>query len=286
MTPESANHSLLRKQIGSSRTKMLSLMIVAILGWICICPPAGGATSVDATVVRVGAYENRPKIYTNAQGVIVGIFPDILDTIAFKEGWRLEYVFGTWRQCLQRLEHNEIDVMVDVAFSLERQEKYIFSEETVFVNWGTVYTRQDVAINFLPDLGGKTVAVMKGSIHTDGADGIKQLASKFDFGLKYIEVDNYDDVLRMIHSGAADAGVVNRLYGALAEKRYNVKKTSLVFNPVQLKFAYPKNATPKHRYPRPYRRAFKGSQKRYGFDSLRDHRRLFGRPRVSATIQG
>ena len=48
---------------------------------------------------------------------MVGIFPDILDTIAYEEGWRLEYVFGTWSQCLERLEKNQIDIMVDVAFS-------------------------------------------------------------------------------------------------------------------------------------------------------------------------
>ena len=53
--------------------------------------------------IRVGAYENNPKIFSDASGRIVGLFPDILNHIAEKEGWQLEYVHGTWTQCLKRL---------------------------------------------------------------------------------------------------------------------------------------------------------------------------------------
>jgi ABC-type amino acid transport substrate-binding protein/signal transduction histidine kinase/CheY-like chemotaxis protein len=191
----------------------------------------------EPLTVRVGAYENRPKIYTNAQGAVVGIFPDILDSVAYEEGWRLQYVFGTWSQCLNRLENNEIDIMVDVAFSEERNRRYDFSDESVFLNWGTVYTRHGFTIESLLDLRGKTVAVMRGSIHTDGRDGIKNLSSKFDLDLTFIEGDSYDDVFSLLDSAAADAGVVNRLYGALNEKKYTIQKSPLLLNPVQLKFA-------------------------------------------------
>ena len=191
----------------------------------------------EPLTVRVGAYENRPKIYTNTQGAVVGIFPDILDTIAYEKGWRLRYVFGTWSQCLNRLENNEIDIMVDVAFSKERNKRYDFSDETIFLNWGTVYTRYGFTVESMLDLRGKTVAVMQGSIHTEGKDGIKSLAAKFNLGLTFIEVDNYDDVFGLLDSAAVDAGVVNRLYGALNKKNYRLQKTPLLFNPVQLKFA-------------------------------------------------
>ena len=159
-----------------------------LLGFLFIGLSFGDGWCDEPLTVRVGAYENRPKIYTNTQGAVVGIFPDILDTIAYEEGWRLEYVFGTWSRCLERLEKNEIDIMVDVAFSEERERRYDFSSETVFLNWGTVYTRSGFGIESLMDLHGKTVAVMRGSIHTDGRDGIKGLASKFDLDLTYIEV--------------------------------------------------------------------------------------------------
>jgi ABC-type amino acid transport substrate-binding protein/signal transduction histidine kinase/CheY-like chemotaxis protein len=197
----------------------------------------GHALGQEPITVRVGAYENRPKIYTNTRGAVVGIFPDILDTIAYEKGWRLQYVFGTWVQCLNRLEKNKIDIMVDVAFSEERNKRYDFSDEAIFLNWGTVYTKYGFTVESLLDLRGKTVAVMQGSIHTEGKDGIKSLAEKFNLGLTFIEVDSYDSVFGLLDSAAADAGVVNRLYGALHEKSYKLQKTALLFNPVQLKFA-------------------------------------------------
>jgi ABC-type amino acid transport substrate-binding protein/signal transduction histidine kinase len=196
----------------------------------------------QAPVVRVGAYENPPKIYTNSRGAVVGIFADVLETIAKEEGWHLQYVFGTWSQCLDRLAQNEIDIMVDVAFSEARHKIYDFTDESVFLNWGTVYTRYGLTIESLLDLRGKTIAVMRGSIHTDGSDGIKSLAAKFDLGLTYIEVDSYGDVFDLLDSAAADAGVVNRLYGSLNENRFNIQRTVLLFNPVQLKFAATKGS--------------------------------------------
>ncbi|MGD9369769.1 MAG: transporter substrate-binding domain-containing protein, partial [Desulfobacteraceae bacterium] len=215
------------------RSGLRSLWVVLLVIGLSVCHGRCG----EPLTVRVGAYENPPKIYTNPQGVVVGIFADILDTIAYEEGWRLEYVFGTWSQCLDRLEKNAIDLMVDVAFSEERNKRYEFSDETVFLNWGTVYTRSGFTIQSLMDLNGKTVAVMRKSIHTEGSDGIKSLALKFDLDLTYIEVDSYDGVFGLLDSAAADAGVVNRLYGALNEKNHHILKTALLFNPVQLKFA-------------------------------------------------
>jgi ABC-type amino acid transport substrate-binding protein/signal transduction histidine kinase/CheY-like chemotaxis protein len=216
------------------------ILILTVL--LSVCLPDSGSLGAEPLTVRVGGYENRPKIYTNTRGAVVGIFPDILDTVAYEEGWRLQYIFGTWSQCLERLEKNEIDIMVDVAYSEERNKRFDFSNETVFLNWGTVYTKSGFVINSLPDLRGKTVAVMQGSIHTVGKDGIKSLAHKFDLDLTYLEVDSYNEVFGLLDSGTADAGVVNRLYGALNEKKFSVLKTPLLFNPVQLKFAVPKGS--------------------------------------------
>ncbi len=213
---------------------MFSLTLTVLL---LVCSFFSTAGCAEPLTIRIGAYENYPKIYTNSQGSVVGIFPDILDTIAYEKGWRLEYVFGTWSQCLERLAKREIDIMVDVAFSEERSQRYDFSNESVFLNWATVYTRKDFTIESLLDLRGKTIAVMRGSIHTEGSDGIKSLVSKFDLHPTYIEVDNYDEVFRLLDSSKADAGVVNRLYGALNEAKYHLLKTTLLFNPVQLKFA-------------------------------------------------
>ena len=188
--------------------------------------------------VKVGVYENPPKVYTNARGEVAGIFPDILEVIAGEEGWRLEYVHGTWDELLTRLADGEIDIMVDIAFSKKRAAAMSFSTENVFLNWGTIYTREGLVVESLPELKGKTIATVTGDIHTVGENGIIRLGEKFDLGLQFVFVDSYADVLELVDAGRVDAGVVNRLFGIVSEDLYSVNKSSVVFNSVRLKYAF------------------------------------------------
>ena len=159
----------------------LFLMICLLTALSAICGLAtAGQTPSKQLDIRVGAYENYPKVYSDQDGNIVGFFPEILHHIASVEGWNIEYVPGNWSQSLARLGKNEIDLMVDVALSEERSKQYDFTSETVLINWGILYTRKNFRIESLFDLRGKTIAVMKDSIHTVGKEGIKNLLKKFN----------------------------------------------------------------------------------------------------------
>jgi len=192
----------------------------------------------EAQVVRVGFYENAPKLYTSDLGEIVGFFPQIIEYIAEQEGWTLEYVPGTWAECLSRLEAGEIDLMPDVAYSTARSKVYGFTEEPLFINWGIIYTSPDSGIESIPDLAGKRIAVMDGSIHTEGEQGIKAILAQFDIRSTYVEVPDYAAVFETLQADEADVGVVNRLFGLANEKQYGVRQTPIVFNPRELRFAY------------------------------------------------
>ena len=76
---------------------------------------------------RVGVYENAPKIYSDNNGTVSGFWPELINAIAQKEGWKIIWVHGTWEECLQRLETNEIDIMPDVAWSEARGQIYAFN---------------------------------------------------------------------------------------------------------------------------------------------------------------
>ncbi len=236
------NFSFYRSCCDHLQAFLISLCILSFLP----VPLFADDKSSSPLVIRVGAYENQPKIFTDETGEIVGLFPDVLNSIARKEGWALKYVPGTWSQCLKRLEANQIDLMVDVAFSEKRARKYYFSNETFLVNWATVYTDQKQSIESLVDLRGKKIAVMRGSIHTEGEGGIKKLALEFDIECSFIEVDNYKEVFELLHKGEADAGIVNRIFGALFADDYDLRKTSIIFNPRHLKFAFPKDSAIAH----------------------------------------
>ena len=174
-------------------------------------------TPDEGLEILVGQYDNPPKIFEDDNGKVVGIFPDLLEYIALQEGWMITYIKGSWTECLERLENNEIDIMVDVAYSDSRAEKYDFNNVEILTNWGVVYGKEGSHIESLDDLENKKIAVMRGSIHTEGEEGIKNLTQRWGINCTFIELENYDQVLEMLEAGGADAGVVNRLFGQLNE---------------------------------------------------------------------
>ncbi len=191
--------------------------------------------------MRVGAYDNRPKIYFGENGDVIGLYRDLLDEFARQQRWEIEYVPGKWEECLERLEAGEITMMPDVAYSAERAERFKFNKENILVNWGRIYVARGSKIDCLPELEGKTIAVMKSSIHTEGSDGVKSLMEQFNIPCSFREVDDYTEVFELLHRRKVDAGVVNRIFGSKHEGLYRVQRTSVIFNPVELKFAFKKD---------------------------------------------
>ena len=209
-----------------------------LTAFIACCLITG--TTLSAETVRVGAYENPPKVFTTQSGQTAGFFPAILQAVAEEQGWDIVYVHGAWEECLERLESGEIDLMCDVAVSKDRKNRFSFSKEPVLTNWGAVYVRKGMPIRSVLDLDGKAVAVMAGSIHTDGIRGIKALLENFNVSCRFVEVSSYREVLMLLDSGQADAGVVNRLFGMLHADNHEASATPIVFNPCDLQFAVKK----------------------------------------------
>ncbi len=197
---------------------------------------------MEPTVVRVGMYENPPKLYMSPTEKPTGIFPEIINYIARQENWKIEWVLGSWKESIKRLESGEIDIMPDVAFSLERAKKYVFSDEPVFLNWATLYSSSERTISSLIDLEGLRVAVMHGSIHTEGREGIKQQVANFRINCEFIEFSSYSEVFQAVHNGLADVGVVNRLFGIISSPSYDLSSSTVMFNPRHIKFAFPPGA--------------------------------------------
>ena len=190
-------------------------------------------------VVRVGYYENPPKFFRGPQGEPKGIFPEILHHVAKKEHWRVEWVDGTWLEGLARLRAGEIDILPDVAYSLEKTKDYLFTDEAAFLNWATFYTRPGTVVENIPSLEGKRVATMRGSIHTNGEQGIFRQVAQFNVNCSITEYESYQNVFQALQERLADVGVVNRLFGRMFQKMYDVVPTTVAFDPVHVKFAFP-----------------------------------------------
>jgi diguanylate cyclase (GGDEF)-like protein len=191
--------------------------------------------------VRVGVFDNPPIVALRGANAPEGIAIDILQYVARREGWQLVYVSGTWDQLLALLDTGKIDLLVGIAYSEERAQRYRFSREPLLGNWGLVYTRSGSGVHSLLDLKGQPVALMRSSIHSKV---FARLMAEFGVTFKPIYTDTYQQVLRTIERGDARAGVVNRTFGALNAQSHNLVETGIVFNPIYVHYAAPKHADP------------------------------------------
>jgi len=194
--------------------------------------------SIAATKIKVGVYQNRPLLFTNADGRVKGIFADILNYVAKNEGWTIEYVNGPWIQCYEDLRSGELDILGAIAFSDQRNQIFDFTYENVLSNWGQIYINRQSGIKSILDLEGKKIAVLQNDLYYKG---LKELVKQFGIECRFIEAFEYDTVLGLVEVGKCDAGLVNYLYGHQYERKYDINKTSIILSPQKIGFAAPKD---------------------------------------------
>lgn len=196
--------------------------------WALVSPVSAAQT------LRVGVYNNSPKINVTPEGKTEGIFHDVMQAIAGREGWTIQYVPGTFSEGLARLSAGEIDLMTDVALSSEREKLYRFHKEPVLASWNQIYARRDSGIRSLLDLSGKRIAVLQGSVQQDY---VQQMIGGFSINATLVPEPDFESAFQAVVQGRADAVVTNRFYGARHAAASELDDTAIIFNPSQLYFA-------------------------------------------------
>ena len=189
-------------------------------------------------VVKVGVYQNIPLSFIEKNGAIKGFFIDILDHIAAKEDWDIEYVPDSWTDCLDKVKKGETDLLGVIAFSVERKKFIDYTYESVLTEWGQVYTNKNAGIESILDLRDKKIAVLKADMHFLG---LKELMNQFGINCRYIEAFEYEDVLMLTEQGICDAGLVSQFYGMQHERDHDINKSAIILSPQKLYWASPKN---------------------------------------------
>ncbi len=189
--------------------------------------------------IFIGIYDNPPLSYINASKKPDGLFPSILNIIAKEKELNLVYKKCKWVQCLKMLSNGDIDILSPIARTPQREKRYLFADETILTNFGTLYAKQKTPIKSWTDLNNKKVGLLKGDIH---ANMFLNNIKDFKINASIIYFDSYKKMFESLNKKELDAIVSNSIIFLTYQKKFpHIKKTDIIIDQIPITFAYNKN---------------------------------------------
>lgn len=193
----------------TSRTYRLALALCLVLVAAFMLPSTAHAQDSEDSgkTVRVGWYESSFNT-TDQSGRRSGYAYEYQLKVAAYTGWAYEYVNGSWSELMQMLEAGEIDLLSDVSYTPDREERMLFPSLPMVTEEYCLFTslnNQEAFQNDYSNLNGKRVGANKGSIQVGF---FNDWAQKHDVQAEIIELTcSEDESLEMLNRGELDAFV-------------------------------------------------------------------------------
>lgn len=220
-------------------TRRICGRLVGMFSLVLFLSVTFSSTVKAQQVLRVGVYDNPPKLMVDQNGQLAGILGDLLEQIAARENWRLQLVSCQWADCLQMLENAELDLMPDVALDSARGLRFDFHQVPALISWSQIYEARGRGILSVLDLQDKRIAILSDSIQQDY---LLSLTESFDLNVEWVLFDNFEQAFLSVQSGESDAVASSHHYGDIQAANLGLVSTPLLFSPSQLYYAAPANA--------------------------------------------
>ena len=133
---------------------------------------------------------------------------EYLQKISYITGWKYEYVYASFKECLDMLEAGEIDILGNVSYTQERAEAINFSSYEELTERYWIYTREDHADltdGDLKQINGCRIGVAYGSYQ-------KELLEKWldsnQIQAEVVVCKGYDEMIEKLDADELDALVI------------------------------------------------------------------------------
>ena len=206
----------------------LTLLFVLILQTVVYCD-----------TLRVGIYQNNPKVFIDSNGKPCGFFIDVFDEIAKKEKWNYKYYFSSWEENYSNLIEGKIDILLDVSYSTQRDSLLSFNKIPVLESWLEVFTVETNTVLQVRDLEGKRVAVLSKSVQESYLE--TDFKREFNLNFELYSYPDYPATVMALKSGNVDAIVADRFFYFTQYIHEGIVPTTVVFRPAPLHLAFTKN---------------------------------------------
>ena len=213
----------IKKRIGKKdKKKRLCLSILALI-MLLFVPVSAYASEIKSDGKTTQAMEEENKT------VRVGYFPyanfqeggygehkqgagyEYLQKISYITGWKYEYVYGSFKECLDMLADGEINLLGSVSYTPERAESIDYSTYAEGTERYWIYTREehaDLADGDLKQMNGCRIGATDGSYQ-------KELLEKWldsnQIQAEVVICKGYDEMIEKLDADELDALVVPAL---------------------------------------------------------------------------
>lgn len=192
--------------------------------------------------VRIGVYDNSPKIFLDEEGKAEGIFIEIINEIAKTEDLEIQYVYGEWNDLKIMLQQGRIDVLPDFASSNERDSLFTINTIPVLSSWVEAYSLTGAGIHSVKQLNNKTIGLLEGSVQEEYFRD--ELPQKFTLSYKLITYNDYSESVEALEKAEIDILIADRFLYFSEHFSDEISPTGIIFRPSDLFFAFQKNADP------------------------------------------
>ena len=160
----------------------------------------------QSQIVRIGSFEDTFD-YIDKNGVRRGYGYELLQALAGYTGWKFEYVKCDWSNCFDKLENGEIDIMGDISYTDEREQRMLFSDEAMGEEKCILYadlSNMDLEMSDFKSMDGKRVGVL---MDTEPEIMLTEWENKNGIHTEHVNVNNNDDVEKKLANHEIDAFV-------------------------------------------------------------------------------
>lgn len=193
------------------RTLAVALAALAILSAVMPAPAFAADSDQQVKTVRVGWLVNNKGFQEGMPGErLSGWGYEYLQTLSYyTKGWQYEYVSGTFSELMDMLEAGEIDLMPNISYSAEREQKLLFSSNPEGTERYYIYARpdrDDLAKGDPQALQGLTIGCNSGVMQT--IVGQQWLADE-GVTCTYKEIDTGSALFEELADGEVDVVIMN-----------------------------------------------------------------------------
>lgn len=193
------------------RTLAVALAALTLLSAVMPTPAFAADSDQQVKTVRVGWLVNNEGFQEGTPGErLSGWGYEYLQTLSYyTPGWQYEYVSGTFNELMDMLEAGEIDLMPNISYSAEREQKLLFSSNPEGTERYYIYAkpdRDDLAKGDPQALQGLTIGCNSGVMQT--IVGQQWLADE-GVTCTYKEIDTGSALFEALADGEVDAVIMN-----------------------------------------------------------------------------